>query len=248
MNNKIKEAFEEIHAEEMLKNKTRNHMFQQIKKRKKRLIEYRVVPVICSIVILFGLGGTGVWFHTPVSAISVDADSSIQLQLNSFGKVVAIESFNDKGQELVESVNVKYKNYQDAIEEIISTETSNKEETELDFLITVSGNNQEDCLEMIDNMESCVNLANENVDCTWEKTSVVNEAQKAGMTPGKYRAYQELVKYGSEITPEEACQMSMKEIRQCIHECQGRNFKQQGYCHNSESSHHKNSSGKRNGK
>ena len=47
------------------------------------------------------------------------------------------------------------------------------------------------------------------------------EAQEYGMSFGKYKAYQELLKYYPDITPEECNELSMNEIKNLILESGG---------------------------
>ena len=64
------------------------------------------------------LGGRWLYF-TPMAAISIDINPSLELSVNRFDRVIAITGFNEDGQALSDALDVKYKNYAQAVEQIL---------------------------------------------------------------------------------------------------------------------------------
>ena len=81
MNNRLKNAFENVHAEDELVEHTReflrDYMEQPTKRKGSPLPSVRLIAAL-SCLLLFLLAG-GIFFLTPVSTISVDINPSIEL-------------------------------------------------------------------------------------------------------------------------------------------------------------------------
>ncbi len=77
------------------------------------------VSFSCAAVIMAGFGCYHMYF-TPVSAVSLDVNPSVELNINRFDKVVSVEAYNDEGEELVNSENVKYMDYSSALEKLMT--------------------------------------------------------------------------------------------------------------------------------
>ena len=121
MNNALKEIFGPIRAEEDLKNRTRaflaertrNYTRAETKKRR-----YPAYAAACACLLLVLLGGRWLYF-TPTAAISIDINPSLELSVNRFDRVIAVTGFNEDGQALSNALDVKYKNYAQAMEQIV---------------------------------------------------------------------------------------------------------------------------------
>ena len=125
MNNAFKELFRPIHAEEALKIRTKEFLAEKTRgytggKAGKRNFRFYAAACAC---LLFALLG-GRWFYfTPIAVISVDINPSIEMSINRLDKVVFVEGINEDGRELSGTLDVKYKNYVDAIEQILEDDT-----------------------------------------------------------------------------------------------------------------------------
>ena len=117
--NKIYKAMNEIHAESQLKEKTRQVVFDEIRRRESRKKRFfsQFAAVTATIVVLCSVAG-GI-FYVPVSAISLDVSPSLELQLNCLDRVIRIKGQNEDGRKLCDSLNIRYRNYADAVTEII---------------------------------------------------------------------------------------------------------------------------------
>lgn len=224
MNDRLKEVFDEIHAEEELKNKTKAVLAQRIQEeqRKKSVFRYRrLVPVLlCCLFLLAGFGGYRLWF-TPTLVISIDVNPSLELGINRFDRVVTVEGYNEEGQNLLSGLNIRFQEYSKALEEILSGEEitqylANDEEV----TIVVVGENGEQSKRVLSGVASCTENT-ENTCCYEAAPEEVEHAHEEGLSYGKYRAFLELQELDPSVTPEEVQKMTMREIRDRIAELSG---------------------------
>ena len=219
MNGKFKEIFDQIHAEEDLKKNTMEYLFRKAKKktpfpvRKSR----RFIPALVCLLLLL-LGGWSGWqiYFTPVSSISIDVNPSMELGINRFDKVISIEGFNQDGNQLAASLDIKFMKYTEALEQILSSkkirDCLSQDET---VSILVVGSDKKHNDKMLSNVKSCT-AGHQNTYCASASVSEVSHAHKSGLSYGKYKAYLELSKLNPDITPEDIQGMTMKEIRNLI--------------------------------
>ncbi len=65
------------------------------------------------------------FIFTPTVEISIDVNPSIELGVNRFDKIISVSSYNNDGQELVDSLDIKYLDYAQAIDQILRNESVN---------------------------------------------------------------------------------------------------------------------------
>lgn len=216
MSNKLKNAFDSIHAEDSLKENVKMHIQGALNPSKKRFA-YKPMLAAAACVIILCLG---VWFgyslyFTPITVISVDINPSIELKVNRFDKVVGVEAFNDDGAQLISTVNVRHLNYQKAVDKLLATESISTlvEKDEL-VCITVYGKSKAS--------NSMVTKLSENtkdpdhVRCALGTEDAKKHAHEKGMSFGKYDAYLELQSVYPDVTVEEVKDLTMREIRDKI--------------------------------
>lgn len=219
---KIKQAFDSIKAEDTLKETTRKYLRAKTKNYKKsRVNTHRRLAVVmaCLVVILTGIGGYGMYF-TPVSAITIDSNPSVELGVNRFGKVISVDNYAAEESPL-EVADVKHLNYSEAVERLLAnqnSETTAEEDEEV--FITVTGENQEQCEKMQTHL-SRQTEKHGNVHCSTGSATEVEEARKAGISLGKYRAYLELKELDETVTLEDVKGLSMAQIRSKIEKLSG---------------------------
>lgn len=206
MRNKIYEAFENITAENDLKKSTKEYVLAY-KYRKKRTVRKMCAAIASLVCVIAGLG-TGLLYYTPVAALSIDSDSSMELSINAFGKVISVKGYDENGVQLAEEFDVEGMNYKDALNEIIVLYMENDE----DVFVSVSGDDKI--------LEGALECSQGQVKVQCEKAEKDNDttAHAAGMTVGKYKAFLELQEVEPEFTIDEAGNMSMKEIKIKINE------------------------------
>ena len=84
-----------------------------------------------------------------------------------------------------------------------------------DIVLTVAGDNTVQSSEILENVESCMS-EHQNVYCHSGNSEEIHHAHDAGLSFGKYQAWQVLQDLNPDITLEEVQDMTMSEIRDLI--------------------------------
>ncbi|MCI8454834.1 MAG: hypothetical protein HFE84_09505 [Lachnospiraceae bacterium] len=215
MHDKLKEIFNPIQAEEELKNSTREFLAQKTQGYKRRTAarrQYRICSAVCICLLFILTGGRWLYF-TPTAEISIDINPSLEMSVNRFDRVIAVNGFQDEGLAFADTFHIKFKNYTDAIEQILSSETiaSLLSDNEI-MTITVTGPDGTQSSKMLSEIETCT-ARQENTYCYFARPEEVAKAHDCGLSYGKYRAFLEMRMLDPAITPETVQGMTMREIR-----------------------------------
>lgn len=209
--NKINEAFEGIKAEEELKKSTMEFIAQQHSQRlkpQKNIVRYSLAAAAV-IIFTLALGIYEMWF-VPVTVVSIDVNPSLELRVNRLDRVLDAKAFNDDGTEILDSLSVTGKNYEQAINTVLSnSEFSEYLNSDSLLTFTVASENDE---EIISRINRCLKNADQQGVCIAASSDAVNEAHSLGLSLGKYQAYLEISQYDNTITPEDCRNMTMKEL------------------------------------
>lgn len=218
MNNALKKLFRPIRAEEALKDRTmaflaeRTQGYTKVTAAKRR---YSAYAAACACLLLALLGGR--WLYlTPTAEISIDINPSIELGVNRFDRVIAVTGFNEDGQALSSALDVKHKNYAQAVEQIIhydSIAALLSDGGEMSITVVCPDGRQS--AKLLSGVEVCA-AGQGNVDCYFAQPEEAAAAHEAGLSCGKYRAFLELQLLDPDITPEAVQGMTMREIRDRI--------------------------------
>ncbi len=216
MDNKLRTAFEDIHAGDALKERT----FKAVSSRmhsaaKPRRTGFRPLAAAAACVLLLVLGGY-FSYTTPVAAISIDVNPSVELRLNIYDRVIDAAGYNDDGEELLSGLSVANMYYTDAINCILSDESIADALSGGGRLeVTVACGSQD----RAGRLQSCIaeqtGVATECIYCL-EGGEELEAAHSAGISLGKYRAYLELKQLDPNISIEDISGLSMHEIRDMI--------------------------------
>ena len=218
MNDSFKGIFTQVKAEDELKDRTMKYLAEKTHEFEgseiKKPVYYRYAACVICVLIMF-LGGYWLYF-TPVAEISIDINPSIELSVNRFDRVISVNDFNEDGKILADSIDVKYKNYSDAIKEVMSNDMICDLLSGNEILtFTVAGSNESKSAEMLLNVKRCTEQS-ENTFCYNSSSEDADAAHDLGLSCGKYRAYAELHQLDPSVTPEEVQSMTMREIRERI--------------------------------
>ena len=220
MNNRVKEAFHNIHADDPIKINTTEFLYHKTNQYKKtRFFSYQpfVAAAVCSLFVLFGWKGYSIYF-TSVSTISIDINPSIELDINQFDKVIDIKSYNDDGDFVVSSINIRFLDYRKALNLLLQNRNMASYLTqEQTIIITVFGTSDKKNNEMLTGLTSCT-ASYENVHCSSGNSAEVKEAHSLGLSYGKYKAFLELQALDPGITAEDIQGLTMRQIRDMITE------------------------------
>lgn len=218
MNDTFKELFGSIQAEERLKEQTKAFLLKRTNgytgtRPEKRIYRFCAATCICFLFTLIG----GYWIYfTPTAQISIDINPSIEMNINRFDQVISVNDFNEDGRELSETLNVKYKSYTDAIEQILSQDTVVTLLSGNEIMtITVIGSDGSQSAKMLSEINEYT-AGQSNTYCYFASPEDVAPAHEMGLSCGKYRAFLELQFYDPTITPEIVQGMTMREIRDLI--------------------------------
>ncbi|RKJ39193.1 hypothetical protein D7X94_13230 [Acutalibacter sp. 1XD8-33] len=215
MNNRLGQAFDQIHTPEDLKSRTEELLSLRISKGSvppKRIWRY-AAAVFCMLILAVGALGGWLYF-TPVSAISIDINPSLELNINCFDQVVSVDGFNEEGRALAESLELRFIDYASAIDLLLSeqgVESYLKQGEGLSILVVCDDPERSE--KMLATVENCTE-AQRHVHCHSEGSENAGSAHAAGLSCGKYRAYLELYAVDPSITPQDVQDLTIREIRE----------------------------------
>lgn len=218
MNNRIQEAFDHIHADTDLKANTADFVCGKTNQyQKSHFFSYKrfAAVVVCLLLVLVGQKGYSVYF-TPVSTISIDVNPSIEFSVNRFDKVIDVASYNEDGEILVSSMNVRFLDYKKALNLLLQNENMASYLTQdQTVIITVFGASDQKNDEMLASL-AAYTASYENVHCSSGHSEEVTEAHSFGLSCGKYRAFLELQALDPSITIEDIRDLSMRQMQDMI--------------------------------
>ncbi len=219
MNERIKSAFDSVKAEDELKEKTLRYVSSRMEKRRPAARAAELLPLLACLALVILAGGWA-WF-SPSATISVDINPSLELWLNRFDKVVQVVGWNEDGRELASSLDLKYMDYEQALEEIMASEkVSSLLSDDAVLSLAVVGDNEKQCGRLLSGLQQCT-AGQGNAYCYSADEEELEAAHSLGLSYGKYRVYLELLELGSDISPREVSGMSMRELRDMIDSLSG---------------------------
>lgn len=219
LSNQIYDAFDSIHAKQELKEKTEKYLANRSNSRHASHVRY-VFAAIAMLFFILGCGGYS-FYMTPVAAISIDVNPSMEWEVNRLDRVISVTCYNEAAENVAEHLHFKHRKYDEAITELFaSTEISGylSEDSTVNF--SVVSENEEQSARIQERAAECAGHYCKNVSCHGGSTQERQEANEAGMSVGKYQAFLILREANPSITLEEVSEMHMCEIRRLIQEYQ----------------------------
>lgn len=235
LENNLKNAFDQIHAEEVLKQHTKSALARELygnesphRKRTSRAsasgmtVFRRVAAMAACLIALIFIGGSWM-FLTPTAFISIDINPSLELGINRFNRIVTVEGYNEDGEALADSLDIRFMNYSDALDKILGTESMEGYlSPDALMTLTVAGDSETQYNEIMEHVESCT-ADHENIQCHSGDMDEMHEAHESGLSFGKYRAYLILKELDPSCTPDDVRDMTMREIYDLIDSYSGNN-------------------------
>lgn len=212
----LKDALDGIHAEEALKNRTGAYVSEVLAKRARpqraRALRMAVAAVCLLLVFLTGCGSY-VYFDT-VFVVSVDINPSVELGINAFNRVISVRGYNGDGDALAQSLRLRFLRCEEAVERLVGSDTIRTLLEQEEYLaITVVGEDEAESAALCDRLRQHMD-DHENTHYFQADAQALAQAHSCGLSYGKYRAYQEALEQGDDLTVEEARSMTMQEIRE----------------------------------
>ena len=214
---KLKAAFDQVRAEEELKERTKEYLSEKVyARKKKRTSPLRNFAAAAACALLVFLAGGSYLYFTPTAYISVDVNPSLELGINRFDRIVSVTGYNEDGKALADSLDLKYMDYSDALEALLADQDMEVYLSDnADVVLTVAGKSESQSSQILETVESCVS-DHENVHCHSGDTEEIHHAHNAGLSFGKYQAYLTLKGLAPSVTLEEIQDMTMSQIRELI--------------------------------
>ena len=215
MKDQIFNAFNQIHAEEALIEKTLEGMYTYREKKERRAFFSRrgmALAMSCAMMLCIGVTGWQSYF-TPAFLLSVDVNPSIEMSVNRFDRVISTKSYNSEGREVIESVNVKHMNYADAVDCLLEEEKMQGYlEEEGTVLVAVACPKKEKAAQVKETIDIAQAETPQTVAVIQPEKAVFEEAEKLDMSVGKYQAFLDIQEVEPAVTSEEVKEMSVQEI------------------------------------
>ncbi len=214
MDERLKQAFDQIHAEEGVKAETQAYL-NRARARSRSPKRYLAMAAACLVFLLVGLGGYQFYF-TPTTILSIDINPSVELGVNRFDQVVSVQAYNQDGQTLADSLELKFLDYQTALERLLASQSIMDRLAQGELLsITVVGEDEDQSSRVLAGAQACT-AGQENVQCCHGDPEVLEKAHHAGLSMGKYQAFLELQALDPTITTDDVASLTMRQIRDWI--------------------------------
>ena len=207
MDERIRRAFDAVRADEDLKQKTLDALERRQTRSAPRRRPLAVAFAALALVVLTTAGGLA--YTTPAAAVSVDADASVELAVNAFGRVVGVRCYDDDAQAVVDATPVLHHAWTQAAAALSDALSGTDGAT-----VTVSADSGH-CERLLSDGGAA------GLTCYALDPETAQAARDAGLSLGKYRAYLALSALDPTVTQDEAGEMTMGEIQQCIDACEG---------------------------
>jgi len=215
-------VFDNIKAEEQLKNDTYDFLKQRINQKKK--VSYKrfaaIVAAAAAVMLLCFMPYN--LYSAEAAYLDIDVNPSIELGLNKFDRVISVKAYNEEGQEVLDNVSIKNKSYEDAllilIEEMISLGYIKNEAL---FTATLqTQENEEEWLDALQNYINSVLQANHVIveqDIFAVDADTKTHAHDENLTPAKYLAILEAQEVDPDATFDNCRDHTISEIKEKTH-------------------------------
>lgn len=223
MDERMREAFSQVQAEEALKQRTLAYLSRETggwRTAPRRRVRPVLTAAACAACLLMTLGSLWLYF-TPAAYISVDVNPSLELTVNRFDRVIAVTGRNDDGTALAENLHVRFLNYTQALDQVLDSAPISELLAQDEALsITVAGADEDRTQAMLTQVSSCT--ANRGtVYCHGSDLQTAEEAHDHGLSCGKYQMLLALQDQDPSVTAEDVRDRTMHQLREWLAELEG---------------------------
>ena len=217
MKNDIREAFDAVRADERLRRQTKAYLRKatldygrEVQRRRQR--QMRLASCTAALVLL--VVSAGMWL-LPVTSIDLDINPSLEIRVNTFGRVTRLKGLNADGLALVEELDVKGLPYDEAMQRILISEEL---EAYLDngslISITVVGKDESLAEEMLSKVvcRAYAIAEEDNIYYCQTDPETARAARSVGLCVLRYQVWQQLKESDPSITVEAVAMMPKAEI------------------------------------
>ena len=123
-------------------------------------------------------------YFTPTVSIRIEINPSVGLGLNRFDRVISVDGYNEDGERLTASLDLKYLDYEDALNQILEDEDIVRMLAENKIMtISVAGNDEGQCTRVLSNVQSCTEN-HKNIHCYSEGDEYTSGGSRHGSGHG----------------------------------------------------------------
>ncbi len=206
MDDMIKAAFDDIRADETLKNNTKALLHGKVTPpapQHRRF--YRLLASMCAVILLLSLFGYAS-YAVPVAAVSIDSAPSVELELNVYDRVISVNSYDDSSS-VPTVINMSCTDAVEIILRSFADGTDGDDAAKVTVTSTFSSFAERIRKRICDSTA----VSEADVYCLTDRSDV-EAARDAGISFGKYRIYLEIIKTNPDLTIEDARNMTMHEL------------------------------------
>ena len=177
----------------------------------------RLLLAACLVVAAVGAGLLGLAVATPTAYVDIDVNPSIELGLNRFDHVVSARGLNEDGESVLAATDVTWMGYEDAVRALSEgMEAAGYLTADSAVSVTVSCGDDAQYGAIEDASHRCLGASAAEVSCSHASEEEHHAAHEEGLGVGKWRTWRELVDAGSDLTAEDAADMSVRELAELL--------------------------------
>ena len=193
----------------------------------KRPRSYKVIwSSLAAAVLLLGLCmfGVGSWNHV-VTVVSLDVNPSIEISLNPYQRVIDSHAYNEDGEEIIERINVHGLACEEAVTKLLSDsaivnsvakgthEGYTKDESAVEITVVSFDGHKNHAAQSTKEVAHAVHDSHCPSHMNHMAQHEYQDAQDLGMSPGKYRMYQELREGNPDLSTDDVNHLPMRELK-----------------------------------
>ena len=189
MNRKIKDAFNRVTAEKDLMQHTEDAviLYMRTQNEKPPIVKNsrkRNIGLALAFVFVFAFSSLFVYLQ-PVSAVSINSTSSVEVYFNRFNRVVEVISYDENGEPTSEEMAIQNKGFEEVMDEILSDADAE------DVYVTVASRNEAATREMVANLTTHQEMMR-NMHIYQSSEEIMKKARENEMSMGRMHAMHEL--------------------------------------------------------
>lgn len=216
MKDRIRDAFDGIHADAVQKQKVRDYLEIQRRQRagrSRRMAPYLAAMAAAAVLLVFAGRAMLVRSARAVSYISIDVNPSIELALDSSSAVIEAKAYNQDGETVLQGLALDGKQYTEAIDLIVSSDAMQSYLTDsADLTFTVASQDPQETDRLMAGINGCEGCRKNRGMSYAADMSLLKQAHASGMSFGKYAVYEALHALDPSITVEQCRGMTMSEM------------------------------------
>lgn len=213
MNRKIKDAFNCVTAEKDLMQHTEDAviLYMRTQNEKPPIVKNsrkRNIGLALAFVFVFAFSSLFVYLQ-PVSAVSINSTSSVEVYFNRFNRVVEVISYDENGEPTSEEMAIQNKGFEEVMDEILSDADAE------DVYVTVASRNEAATREMVANLTTHQEMMR-NMHIYQSSEEIMKKARENEMSMGRMHAMHELQESGEEYNTTDIETESTQELMEAF--------------------------------